>query len=101
LLFPTWDKDTKNFLRRENQNFHNIQPYTTSRPLNLQQFNHWRDRLLDVYEQVYLAPPVSVAQLWHDRRNPQQWWTFWIALFIALLTVISMTTGIMQTVRSW
>jgi len=100
-LFPTWDKGTKDFLRKANQNFHNIQPYTKSRPLNLQQFDHWRDRLLEVYEQVYLAPPVSVAQLWHDRRNPQQWWTFWIALFIAVLTVTSTATGIMQTVTSW
>lgn len=26
--------------------------------------------------------------MWHDRRNPVQWWTFWLAAIITVLTVV-------------
>lgn len=40
--------------------------------------------LHDVFEQA----PRSVLQIWFDRRNPIQWWTFWLAAVIAVLTVV-------------
>jgi len=40
--------------------------------------------LYDVFEQA----PRSVLQMWHDRRNTMQWWTFWLAAVIAAMTVV-------------
>lgn len=96
LLFPAWDRRTNELLEKHGQSFHQTGPFEVSRTLNLMDFDHWRDRLLEVYEEIFQSPPVSWAQLWRDRRNPQQFWTFWIALAILALTVVSTLTGIIQ-----
>ncbi|EXJ69220.1 uncharacterized protein A1O5_07256 [Cladophialophora psammophila CBS 110553] len=104
LLFPFWDTRTKTLLEQNGQTFHNISgPIEQGRRLHLLDFPHWKVRLLEVYEEVFQSPPVSWAQLWHDQRNPQQFWTFWIALVILALTlvstiasIVSMITGIIQ-----
>jgi hypothetical protein len=71
-----------------------------SRPLKLRGFKYMREHLLELYEEVFLSPPASWAQLWSDRRNPQQWFTFWLALIIAILTVIATFFTILGTVTS-
>jgi hypothetical protein len=96
LLFPAWDRRTNELLDELGQSFQQTGPFEVSRTLNLMDFDHWRDRLLEVYEEIFQSPPVSCAQLWRDRRNPQQFWTFWIALVILALTVVSTLTGIIQ-----
>jgi hypothetical protein len=96
LLFPAWDRRTNELLEKHGQSFHQTGPFEVSRTLNLMDFDYWRDRLLEVYEEIFQSPPVSWAQLWRDRRNPQQFWTFWIALVILALTVVSTFTGIIQ-----
>lgn len=97
LLFPFWDDRTKAFLKAEGQTFHDIiGPFEHGRTLHLLDFAHWKDRLFEVYEEVYQSPPVSWAQLRKDRRNPQQFWTFWIALVILALTLVSTVTGIVS-----
>jgi hypothetical protein len=96
-LFPFWDDRTKAFLKAEGQTFHNIiGPFEHGRTLHFLDFAHWKDRLFEVYEEVYQSPPVSWAQLRKDRRNPQQFWTFWIALVILGLTLVSTVTGIVS-----
>jgi hypothetical protein len=96
LLFPFWDERTHNLLEREGQTFHQVGPFDDHRALNLCEFDHWRDRLSELYEEIFQSPPVSWAQLWTDRRNPQQFWTFWIALVILALTVVSAICSIIQ-----
>ncbi|MCJ1311418.1 hypothetical protein MMC25_005089 [Agyrium rufum] len=96
LLFPHWDKHTDRLMKKHGKSFHQLGPFNGSRSLNLAGYLYWRDRLSEVYEEVYRCPPASWAQLWADRRNPQQWWTFWIALFILLLTVISTVASLVQ-----
>jgi hypothetical protein len=83
-------------LKRERQNFHEYGPFEVYKAITLLDFDHWRDRLLELHEEVFQSPPVSWAQLWRDRRNPQQFWTFWVALMILLLTVISTIATVIQ-----
>jgi hypothetical protein len=98
-LFPFWDERTKAFLKSEGQTFHDIiGPIEHGRTLHLLDFAHWKDRLFEVYEEVYQSPPVSWAQLRKDRRNPQQFYTFWIALVILGLTLISTVTSIVSMI---
>lgn len=97
LLFPPWDPSTNNLLKRHGQRFHEQEPLDEPGRLSLQEFSYWRDRLLDLYEIVFLAPPDGWRQLWADRRNRVQWYTFWIALVVLILSVVSCVASILQT----
>jgi hypothetical protein len=96
LLFPFWDNRTIALLEKEGQTFHENGPFESIKALNLLAFDHWRDRLLELHEEIFQAPPVSWAQLWRDRRSPQQFWTFWVALIILFLTILSTVATIIQ-----
>ncbi|KAL9580304.1 MAG: hypothetical protein Q9212_004574 [Teloschistes hypoglaucus] len=96
LLFPFWDSRTINLLAKEKQDFHEYGPFQATRRLTLLDFDHWRDRLLELDEEIFQSPPVSWAQLWRDRRSPQQFWTFWIAIMILILTFFSTIATIVQ-----
>lgn len=96
LLFPFWDSGTVALLTKEKQNFHEYGPFEVTGTLTLLDFHHWRDRLLELHEEIFQSPPVSWAQLWRDRRNPQQFWTFWVAMMILVLTVFSTAATIIQ-----
>ena len=96
LLFPHWDSATQLMLLEHKRTFHHALPIDGPRRLSLQEFHYWRDRLLELYEEVYLAPPTSWRQAWADRRNPLQWYTFWIAIIVFILSVVSCTASIIQ-----
>lgn len=96
LLFPFWDNRTVALLEDEKQNFHEYGSFEATRTLTLMDFDHWQDRLLELHEEIFLSPPISWAQLWRDRRSPQQFWTFWIAIMILVLTVFSTVATIIQ-----
>lgn len=100
LLFPHGDATTEDFMLQHDHTFHLEGPFDDSRPHNLADFDHWRNRLLELH-QIFHSPPVGWTQIWADRRNPLQWYTFWIAIIILVLTVvfgvISTVVGILQT----
>jgi hypothetical protein len=100
LLFPHWDPLTDNFMLQHDQNFHLDGSFNESRTPSLSDFHHFRDRLYEL-DCVFHSPPVGWTQIWADRRNPQQWYTFWLAVIIFVLTVIfgiiSSVAAIIQT----
>ncbi|TVY18403.1 hypothetical protein LARI1_G003433 [Lachnellula arida] len=100
LLFPRWDIHTDNFMLQYDQTFHLEAPFSDPHPQHLSEFSHWRNRLMELH-QIFHSPPIGWTQLWTDRRNPLQWYTFWIAIVILVLTVvlgvISTVTAVMQT----
>ncbi len=87
VLFPYWDEQTRNFLRDEDQDFLQYDPSWDPRPRNINDFVIWRERLILLLH-VYSSPPEGLRQVWHDRRNALQWYTFWLAAFIAMVTVV-------------
>lgn len=99
LLFPHWDHRTERFLLREDQNFLQYGPFNDPHPIDFGDFSVWGSRLSRL-DDVYHSPPVGWRQLWYDRRNPLQWYTFWLAALITLLTtvfgVISSVTSVIQ-----
>ena len=102
LLFPIWDPATGRLLQSQKHRirFDLDKPYGDSRALNVFEYDIWRDRLLELYEQVYTAPPASWKQLRKDKRNPAQYWTFWIALVILVLTIFATIASVVQAVYS-
>ena len=87
LLFPFGDSKTRAFLESRRQPFHRTTPSFAPRTLDFGDFEYWRNRLVILHD-AFNAPPSGFYQLWHDRRNPMQWWTFWLAALIAVLTLV-------------
>jgi hypothetical protein len=87
LLFPSWDIKTHKFLKKKGQTFGMEGPVDYPGPLYLSDFHFWRDRLSTLYTE-FCSPPPSMTQLFNDRRNVLQWYTFWFAVLIVGLTVI-------------
>ena len=95
LLFPSWDTATRKVLRNRAKDFDLVD--SKPRILDLKFYPYWKDRLLEVYEGVFQADPEGIGQLWKDRRDPQKFWTFWVAMAILMLTVVSTGASIIQT----
>ncbi|MCJ1309291.1 hypothetical protein MMC25_002950 [Agyrium rufum] len=100
LLFPSDQKDTVDYLKAHRKKFHNDPPFTTHRPWDLNEYQHWRGRLSQL-RQIYITQPKSLRIALFDKRNMVQLYTFWTALIIFLLTiifgVISSVTAIIST----
>ena len=100
LLFPRNDKETRKFLTRHKRDFNNDPPYVERRPLNLNDYVFWRDRLSEL-RQIYAAQPRNLRAALMDNRSTLQLYTLWTAVIIFLLTVvfgvISSVTAIIST----
>ncbi|TGJ87792.1 hypothetical protein E0Z10_g908 [Xylaria hypoxylon] len=63
----------------------------------IERFAFWRDRLI-ILKQVYDdATPRTIQQWWHDRRNGERWFTFWVAVLVLMITI---TLGLIQCIES-
>jgi len=62
-------------------------------------FNYWRDRLVILKEVYDEARPNTLSQFWHDRRNGPQWYTFWVALLVLILTIFTIFLSVVQCVE--
>lgn len=54
----------------------------------IEQFKFWRDRLVILKQAFDDATPRTLSQWWHDRRNGVQWYTFWVAVLVLVLTIV-------------
>ncbi|KAI0400852.1 hypothetical protein F4802DRAFT_583174 [Xylaria palmicola] len=45
-------------------------------------------KVLFISKQVRLQEPTSLAQLWRDKRNTLQWWTFWAVIVFGTIGTI-------------
>jgi hypothetical protein len=69
-------------------------------PREVEKYRYWRDRLLTIEEAFDQAEPGTLSQWWFDRRKKVQWYTFWVAIVVLILTIsfglIQSITGIVQ-----
>ena len=72
----------------------------TLRDREFDSYKYWNERLEIIVEAYNKSEPKALPQWWNDRRNKVQWYTFWIAALILLLTIvfgfIQSITGILQ-----
>lgn len=59
-------------------------------------FHFWRERLVILKQVFDEAEPSTISQWWYDRRKGPQWYTFWVAIAVLLLTVFF---GIVQSIE--
>lgn len=58
-------------------------------------FTYWRDRLVLLKRTFDDAEPRNIRQLWNDDRKKTQWFTFWVAVLVFVMTVFF---GVVQSV---
>lgn len=63
----------------------------------IKNFVFWRDRLVLLKRTLDDAEPRNLSQLWWDDRKKTQWFTFWVAVMVFILTLFF---GIVQSVAS-
>ena len=68
-------------------------------------FPYWHERLSIIQRRFDEEEPKGLSQWWHDRRKKVQWYTFWVAILILVLTVvfglIQSITGVMQVYAAY
>jgi len=53
----------------------------------IEKFDFWRERLINLKQVFDESEPKGLKQWWYDRRKKVQWYTFWVAIVVLLLTV--------------
>ncbi|KAK7959784.1 uncharacterized protein PG986_004638 [Apiospora aurea] len=98
LLCPGTDRETRRWLSRlpsiDRRLGHCGRLKTELR--QIERFHFWRDRLIMLKQAYDEAQPKTLTQWWHDRRNGVQWYTFWVAVLVLVLTIVF---GLIQSVE--
>jgi hypothetical protein len=100
LLFPQNDSDTKEWFRKlpSAPVLDTMLLKCGSLRLDDRQFDKfyfWHDRLVILKQAFDESRPAGLMQWWFDRRNGAQWYTFWVAIVVLVLTIFF---GMVQTV---
>ena len=65
-----------------------------------EKYKYWGQRLSVIRDAYNASEPKDLGQWWHDRRRKVQWYTFWVAILVLVLTIvfglIQSVTGVMQ-----
>lgn len=101
LLFPTADTKTKKWFSKAaataDLDGRVIQcGRLRSDRRQIENFKFWRDRLVTLKQVFDEAQPRTMSQWWNDRRNGVQWYTFWVAVLVLVLTILF---GFIQSVE--
>ncbi|KAL6408767.1 uncharacterized protein AUP68_07713 [Ilyonectria robusta] len=101
LLFPKWDQDTRAWYLQESS-LRGLDTYAIevghldTDQRQIENFTYWHDRLVILKQVFDEARPNTLQHWWNDRRNRVQWYTFWVAILILILTVFF---GLVQSIE--
>lgn len=101
LLLPSVDISVKRWYRKQ-QRLYRLDSRAIKCPLlrvegrQIDKFHFWRERLVILKQVFDEAEPRTISQWWHDRRRGPQWYTFWVAVVVLVLTVFF---GLAQTIE--
>ena len=106
LLLPRANKDCKRWLSKARKRCSGvIDAEVAEQSLGHQgrlvrTYDYWHDRLVVLAEAFDKTEPKGLSQWWADKRKRVQWFTFWIAVTVLILTIIfgliQSVTGILQ-----
>ena len=67
-----------------------------------QSFYFWRDRLIVLKQAFDDSEPRTLSMWWRDDRKKVQWYTFWVAALVLLLTIVfGLVQSISGVVQAW
>lgn len=103
LLFPQHDRETRKWLQLQSKHSYDgidqqLQKcgYLRVEERQKNNFYFWHDRLIILKQAYDESRPTTISQWWLDRRNSVQWYTFWIAIVVLLLTFFF---GLVQSIE--
>lgn len=99
LLFPQSDTGIKSWIRKLPPSIDkNVRccGHLRAEARQIENFKFWHDRLVILKGVFDEAEPKSLSQWWYDRRKHVQWYTFWVAILVLLLTIFF---GIVQSIE--
>jgi hypothetical protein len=101
LLFPLNDTRTKEFLQQNGKPFYGLGYCKRDRVYDVGRFYFWRDSIAELMEIMNEGPRgLQQLALSKDGKNAMTFATFWVATLVAILTIISIAFGTVQTVYS-
>lgn len=96
LLFPYDDRRTRRILRAKDReaDFHDLAWCGRGRSLDLRRYAYWGERIMQLSE-ISKGELLGFSQLKADRdgRNLMQAMNFWTAIWVAVLTIVSVVIG--------
>jgi hypothetical protein len=101
LLFPSNDDEAKRWLRSQKK-LASIDSqlsrcgFLRTQERQIENFSFWHDRLVILKQAFDESHPRTLSQWWLDRRNGVQWYTFWVAILVFIVTIFF---GIVQSVE--
>ena len=63
----------------------------------IENFPYWGERLATLKQAFDDSEPKSIWHWWRDDRRRVQWYTFWIAVIVLLLTIVF---GLLQSITA-
>ncbi|KAF1963554.1 hypothetical protein CC80DRAFT_587938 [Byssothecium circinans] len=101
LLFPKGHKDTEKWyckLAVVEELDHKVPKcgYLRADDRKIEHFKYWHDRLVILKQVFDESRPSTLSQWWKDRRNGVQWYTFWVAILVLILTIFF---GLVQSIE--
>lgn len=107
LLIPSNDPAVQKWLKSEIRS-HGLDPmvgkcgHLPTRGRDIKKFKFWRDRIIILKQAFDDAEPKTISQWWNDDRRKVQWYTFWVAATVLLLTVVfGMVQSIAAVMQTW
>lgn len=99
LLFPDGHRPTKSLLLEHKKTFYDLATCGRARNLDLNKYHYWRGQI-EMLNNVLGEVPMGSHQfaLEKNGKNALQFATFWIAIAVGLLTIISFVTGVISAV---
>ncbi|KAI9785282.1 MAG: hypothetical protein M1816_000468 [Peltula sp. TS41687] len=114
LMLPTVNRKCRKWFNKEKRirdsHFGPLDPQVADQKLgrqgrSVENYRYWNDRLLRVAQAFDRSEPRGMSSWWIDRRNRVQWYTFWIAALVLVLTIIfgliQSITGILQAYAAY
>ncbi|PLB52137.1 hypothetical protein P170DRAFT_507003 [Aspergillus steynii IBT 23096] len=110
LLLPREDESVQTWYRKIEKQ-HTLDPSAIKLPYlkreqrRIENFSFWRERLIILKQCYDESEPRDIRQWWYDRRKGVQWYTFWVAIFVLLLTLffglVQSIEGALQVYKSY
>ncbi|KAH6613527.1 hypothetical protein F5144DRAFT_406763 [Chaetomium tenue] len=101
LLFPQNDRKSHRWVRGQLAG-HTLDPSILrcgslrAQNRRFEHFSFWHDRLIILKQAFDESSPRGLRQWWEDRRNSVQWYTFWVAILVFIMTLFF---GLVQSVE--
>ncbi len=100
LLIPSTSQRSKRWFQRKGKQLHLDPNAGIYGPLNAasrhsSKFHYWQERLVILKQTFDDSEPHDVTSWWYDDRKKVQWYTFWVAFLVLILTIFF---GLLQTI---